>query len=163
MSKLDGTFIASLPIVLILIMTGCDSSGGGGRTLSHDDVYRLINTVAQGDAAATTALYTSDAAILPPNRPEIRGDAIRAFWDQYMTFNKFNYTFRAESHVTEVRGDLAVDQGLYTIRNIAIGRDIEKGKYMNVFRRQAGQWKIWRTMWSPNTQVEGIFGSPAAG
>lgn len=153
MKRLTRTIIAFLSF--LLIVTGCDSSG---RKLSHDDVYALVNSLARGDAATTAALFTKDAAILAPNRPEIQGtDAIRAYFDRYMAYIKHDYSFRAESLATEVDRDLAVDQGNYTVRNVTASRDVESGKYVSVFRRDDGKWKIWRTMWSPNTPVQSIL------
>jgi ketosteroid isomerase-like protein len=152
------TLTRTLTVSVFVLLTGCNPVRGG-HELTPEDTYALVNSIARGDPEETVALYTRDGAILPPDRGEVKGtEAIRDFYTRYAAYVKRDYSFRAQSLATEVDMEIAVNQGAYTVRNIAIGQDVETGKYLNVFRRDGGKWKLWRTMWSPNSPVQSVFG-----
>ena len=60
-------------------------------------------------------------------------------------------SFDTNSDLSLVRGDMAIEQGHYSVRNIRRGSDIEAGKYLHVWRNVGGEWKIYRIMY--NTDV----------
>ena len=43
--------------------------------------------------------------------------------------------YDTDTEMTLVRGDLAVEQGRYRVRNVRRGSDVEEGKYLHVWRR----------------------------
>ena len=60
--------------------------------------------------------------------------------------------YDTDTEMTLVRGDLAVEQGRYRVRNVRRGSDVEEGKYLHVWRRVQDDWKLYRIIY--NTDVE---------
>jgi uncharacterized protein (TIGR02246 family) len=107
-----------------------------------------------GDGNALTALYASDAALLPPNEPVAKGEAVKKYNDDMVT--AFSGPFELTTTAVEGRGDLAYAVGTYraTLTPKKAGAKplpTEEGKYLEVLKKQAdGSWKIVYDMWSPN-------------
>jgi ketosteroid isomerase-like protein len=130
----------------------------------QDELPQTVTTAVtrdfnQGDALRTAANYTDDAEILPPRHPVIEGKpAIAAFFeaniDKYIAFGN-------DTTWTMVRGDLGIEQGTYKVRNVKVGEDVETGKYIRIWKRTAGGWKLYRDMFSPDSAVAvGVYVSP---
>ncbi len=103
----------------------------------------------QGDALRAASNYSDDAEILPPHNPVIEGrPAIAAFFqaniDKYISFGN-------DTKWSVVRGDIAIEQGVYTVRNVRVGQDVEAGKYIRIWKKIDGTWKLYRDMFSPDS------------
>jgi ketosteroid isomerase-like protein len=113
----------------------------------------------QGDALRTAGHYTDDAQILPPRHPLIEGKpAIAAFFeaniDKYIGFGN-------ETTWSVVRGDVGVEQGIYRVRNVRVGQEVETGKYLRVWKRTRDGWRLYRDMFSPDSAMaEAVYVSP---
>jgi ketosteroid isomerase-like protein len=91
-------------------------------------------------------LYSDDAEIISDDAPAVRGkQAITAFFKEQVARD---ILFSTDASVSVVRGDLAMDQGTYRVRNVNRGVDVEYGEYMNVWRLQNGQWRVFRSMYN---------------
>jgi len=102
------------------------------------------------DLAAVVSLFADDAQILPQHGPAVSGrQGIEQYFKDSMTPVA---TYDTDTEMTLVSGDLAVEQGRYRVRNIRRGLDIEEGKYLHVWRRAGGDWKLYRIIY--NTDVE---------
>jgi len=112
-----------------------------------------------GDALGTAGHYADDAQILPPRHPPIEGKpAIAAFFqaniDKYISFGN-------DTTWSVVKGDIAIEQGVYNIRNVRVGENVEAGKYIRVWKKVNGAWKLYRDMFSPDSgQSEVVSVSP---
>jgi uncharacterized protein (TIGR02246 family) len=111
-----------------------------------------------GDAAALTALFTSDAVLMPPNAPAASGkEAIQSFLQSQ------NDAFSFELAVTQAEvvasGDWAYTHGTYTLEATPKpkGKAVEdSGKYLNVLAHQPdGSWKIARQIWNSDNPLPG--------
>ncbi len=107
------------------------------------------------DVAACVALFTDDAQILPQHGPIVTGrEGIEQFLKNQMTPVA---SFNTETDMTLVRGDIGIEQGHYRVRNVRRGSDIEHGKYVHVWRRSGGDWKMYRMIYNtdvaPDTDV----------
>jgi ketosteroid isomerase-like protein len=101
------------------------------------------------DLPGTMALFAEDAQVLPDHGPVVVGRAaIEQFMKDQMTPVT---TFNTETDMTIVRRDLAVEQGHYRVRDVRRGSDVEEGKYIHVWRKVNGEWKISRLIY--NTDV----------
>jgi uncharacterized protein (TIGR02246 family) len=104
-----------------------------------------------GDATAMSEAYATDAVVLAPNMPVVRGrDAIRSFWSGYLgQFASFDLSLTPDD--VQQSGDLAVETGHYranmTPKN-ATAQVNDEGKYVVVWRKIDGQWKLTRDMFS---------------
>jgi ketosteroid isomerase-like protein len=114
--------------------------------LPNDVTTALASAFTRADVAACAALYTDDAEIISDDAPAVRGkQAITAFFKDQVARD---ILFSTDSSVSVVRGDLAMDQGTYRVRNVNRGVDVEYGSYMNVWRLENGQWRVFRSMYN---------------
>ena len=121
----------------------------GQSTLPRETVQAFESAFNRDDVDGCLALFTDDAQILPQNGPVVTGKAnIGEFLREQMTPVA---SFNTEADLSLVRGDMAIEQGHYRVRNVRRGSDIEEGKYMHVWRNVGGEWKIYRIMY--NTDV----------
>lgn len=119
-------------------------------TLPADVTGALEQAITRHDLAATVALFAEDAQILPQHGPAIRGrEEIEAYFKDSITPK---VAYDTDTEMTLVRGDLAVEQGRYRVRNVRRGSDVEDGKYLHVWRRMGTDWKLYRLIY--NTDVE---------
>jgi len=152
----------SVATTSMLIAIACAGLSGCGKIEENlppavtSSVTRDFN---QGDALRTAAHYTDDAQILPPRHPLIEGKpAIAAFFeaniDKYIGFGN-------ETTWSVVRGDVGIEQGIYRVRNVRVGQEVETGKYLRIWKRTNGGWRLYRDMFSPDTvMAEAVYVSP---
>jgi uncharacterized protein (TIGR02246 family) len=99
-----------------------------------------------GDTAKIAALYAEDAQAFPPNAPRVDGRAaIQKMWaDALATGIK-----KIEIKTGEVQetGDTAYEVGTYVISGEADAH-LDHGKYVVVWKRQGGQWLMFRDIWN---------------
>jgi uncharacterized protein (TIGR02246 family) len=107
-----------------------------------------------GDIDAVTAVYASDAALLPPNLPPQKGqNAIRGFWGGFL--KAYTVRFELGSDTIEGRGDLAYNMGHYRFTAVPKARNqpgvADEGKFLEILKRQPdGKWKYVVDMYSSN-------------
>ena len=107
-----------------------------------------------GDAAGVAALYTEDGKLLPPNMDVMSGrEAIQAFWQGAMDMGVQS----AELKIAEVEGhgDTAIEVSRYTLCG-AGGQVLDKGKYIVIWKREAGQWKLHRDIFNSSMPAPGL-------
>ena len=127
-------------------LAGCSGADGRLPPAVTTEVARDFN---QGDALRTAANYTDDAQILAPQHPAVLGKtAIVAFFkaniDTYLGFGN-------DTTWSLVRGDVAIEQGVYSVRNVRVGENVEAGKYIRIWKMTNGSWKLYRDMFSPDS------------
>jgi uncharacterized protein (TIGR02246 family) len=108
--------------------------------------------VAKGDAAAVAALYTADAMVMPAGSDNVKGSAaIQKFWAGAMGSGIAG----AKLNTVEVfgRGASATEVGDYELLDKA-GKSIDHGKYIVIWRREDGKWKLHRDMFSTNVPAK---------
>ena len=117
---------------------------------------RFMEAAGAGDAAALTALYTSDAYIMPPNMEMIQGqEAIRGLWNDMFSMGAPN--LRLTTVDVMGSGDLAYEVGSYSIEMSMEGSPVsETGNYLVVWRRTADGWKLHADMWNSDQPAEGM-------
>jgi ketosteroid isomerase-like protein len=135
-----------LSLVCLSILAACTDRAG---TLPNEVTNALASAFTRGDPVACAALYTEDAAILAEDAEVVRGKAaIAAFFKDQVARD---ILFSTDSSVSLVRGDLAMDQGTYRVRDTRRGVDVEFGQYLNVWRRVDGNWRVYRSMYNVTT------------
>jgi uncharacterized protein (TIGR02246 family) len=100
----------------------------------------------RGDAPGLAALYTRDGQIMPPNSDVVKGPRalealFRSFWEAGDTVMKLE-TVEAEGF-----GDTAYEVGRYMLSGKA-GKVTDQGKYIVVWRKEDGQWKLYRDIFN---------------
>jgi ketosteroid isomerase-like protein len=102
--------------------------------------------VAKGDGAAVAALYTANGQLLPAGSEAVTGTAaIQKFWQGVMDSGirgaKLT-TLEVEGH-----GDSAHEVGQYELRDQG-GKVLDKGKYVVIWKRDGGRFKLHRDIWT---------------
>ena len=127
-----------------------------------DDPYRADKAMLEGktakwmeafnarDADRLTALYAEDAVVAPPNAPAIFGrDAIRA--DNRETFAAGEVAVELEDLEIIIQGDLGYKAGRYRMR--AKDTLVDRGKYLEIWRKIDGEWLLHRDIWNSSLPV----------
>lgn len=106
---------------------------------------RFLQLFASNDIAGIAACYTEDAQMLVANMNVIRGR--RAIESVFKFTAGEGHTLQFQTHELDVLGTTAIAVGRY-IRRRRDGSIFDDGKYMVVWRKVDGQWKIHRDMFS---------------
>jgi ketosteroid isomerase-like protein len=97
------------------------------------------------------SFFTADASVYPPGAPVISGTAgIRAMFTEMSSAPGFSMVWTATKGDVGAAGDVAYTAGTYTF---AMGGATEKGKYITVWKKDGGVWKV----------QEDIFNADSAG
>lgn len=102
----------------------------------------LSSFVAKSDSVSITNLYTSDAKLMPANMPAASGkSAIQtAFSQMFQLLGQFEL----RPTVVDVWGteELLSEEGTYVMSKE--GKEIDKGKYLALWKMEDGKWKMFR-------------------
>ncbi len=101
---------------------------------------------AAGDAKGMASLYTSDGMLLPPGAGFQEGaTSIQYFWEMVMDMG----VKRAQLTTVHVEreGETAIEMGNYKLSG-ADGQRMDEGKYIVIWKRQDGDWKLHKDIWN---------------
>lgn len=108
----------------------------------------LAATIAAGDAKAAAACYTKTAKLLPANLPVQKGQAaIGRFWKGAIEMGIRGVQLRTVD--LDVHGTTANELGSYTLKD-AKGNKLDTGKYVVIWKKERGNWKLHWDMFSTN-------------
>lgn len=123
-----------------------------GNAADVDAILKNIDQFSKSymdeDYEALARAYAPDARILPPSADIIRGrQAIKKRWqlpaDVDVPLHKITPT-----EIT-INGNYAYDVGYYEGRSRKAGKEYPfKGKYVIVWKKIEGQWKIYMDIWN---------------
>lgn len=118
------------------------------RKVIDENNARFTRAHITGDGKLIDSMFTRDARSLPPeSEPVIGVAAISKLTAQYLASGVSEFT----EVTTDFYGneDLLIDQGDYVM---VYGKEKtrEKGKYMNVWKKEDGVWKIYSNIWNTN-------------
>mgnify|MGYP001501966954 CR=1 FL=1 len=98
------------------------------------------------DAKAIAQMYTDNGQLFPPHQQVIEGrPAIEAFWNATMSAGITSVELRTAE--IESFGDAIVESGRSTLRGPG-DMVVERGKYLVLWKRVAGKWKLHRDCWN---------------
>ena len=113
----------------------------------------FMSTYASGDAAGMGALYTEKGQLLPSNSDFVTGrKAIQGFWKAVMDMGI--KTAKLETIDLEEHGNAAYEVGKYTLSG-AGGQVMDQGKYVVIWKKEGGEWKLHRDIWNTSMPVPG--------
>ena len=151
-----ATFLLTLPVLLFVSCERAPEDTAEVRQAIEALIKQLEDALNKGDAAAIAALYTEEARVLPPNGPMIvgreaiqnshQGDIDAGLSDLQLT----------TLEVGVVR-DLAYEIGEYTETiQPEEGEAIrDQGKYVVVWKRENGEWKLDVDIWNSSIPLPG--------
>jgi uncharacterized protein (TIGR02246 family) len=135
-----------LEFSLVILLFSCNSKVPGPQ----ETLAKIITADNAGDLEKIVSLYTRDAILLPPNRPNISGqDSIRKNYEAIFATSKLALT--ANTDEINESGDLAFIRG-NTIGTVTNLKDSSitpvNDKFIMILKSQADGWKIFRLMWN---------------
>lgn len=99
---------------------------------------------AKGDSATLVNFYLDDAKVYPPNMPAMDDYGMGSLATQIPKMGISTTKLQAQ----EVLGgpDYAVEVGTYKMGDSA--KDLDVGKYIVVWKKENGKWKMYRDIWN---------------
>ena len=99
-----------------------------------------------GDSIGVAACYTSDAKTMAAHMPSIKGkNNIIHFISESMKggLKKINLS------TDQISGDSSIvaEVGTYALSDSS-GKNIDKGKYIVLWKQESGNWKMFRDIWT---------------
>ncbi len=122
---------------------------------------RWLAAAARRDLEGMMAVYAPDARELLPDMPPLMGrDAIGGFYRAVIDgFPRFAHDFTPEAFTVAGSGDLAVVRGSYRFTPDTLEpQRVQVGKYVSVWRRRAGEWRLFINISNGNAPPEPLGG-----
>jgi ketosteroid isomerase-like protein len=100
--------------------------------------------VAKGDSAAVVNFYTADGEVYVPNMPKISAKQMGSGVIQMPAMGIRKMVLSS----VEVAGgpEIVTETGTYEMSDST--KPIEKGKYIVLWKKEDGRWKIYRDIWN---------------
>jgi uncharacterized protein (TIGR02246 family) len=136
-----------LPLALAAIglLAGPEARADEVRDAVEAGNRAFVTAFLAGDARAVALLYTEDAQVIAPGAPVARGrDAIASAWQRAMDAGVADLELRTAD--VESAGDLACETG--TVRLVAKDGTATEARYVVVWKRAGGQWRLHRDIWN---------------
>lgn len=136
--------------ILILVVALCANAAvtqpGDARAAIEAQNKKFTKAVEKGDAQAMADLYSANAMVFPSNSDIVKGkQAIKALFQGLLDSGVKGFSLT----IIEVErfGNTANEVGTYTMKD-ASGKEIDKGKYIVIWKRENGQWKLHRDIFN---------------
>ncbi len=146
--------VCSLFLITILITIACQQQTTDTKPVIEEfDMQKAksfidsINTkfseqIKLGDSVALASHYSTDAAILLPNTEPIIGEEILSAWGSMLRAGSVDISFQT----IDLAGsnDFLIETGYIVTK---VNEDnITKSKYLVIWKKQDGVWKLYRDM-----------------
>jgi uncharacterized protein (TIGR02246 family) len=127
----------------------CAASAGPDEDLLKKTSGGWEEAFNAGDAKTLATFYASDAMLLPPNTEFVKGrESIMEFWTQFIA----TIDGKLDIKETHVQSDLAILIGTFELTD-SEGNFVDRGKYIEVWKRGDGEWKLYRDIWNSSGPV----------
>ncbi len=105
---------------------------------------RWLELIRNKDSAGIAQLYAEDGAVMPANdKAAVGRQAIGEWWNRSMQMPGYDLTFSTDQLLLSKSGDMALDRGTYRFAATpAQGAISDTGKYVVVWRKMGGEWKV---------------------
>jgi ketosteroid isomerase-like protein len=132
-------------------MATTDSTGNDDENVKahiKKEASNFKEEIKKGDSIALAAHYGSDALVMPPNSQPVKGNDIAGLWGGAIRMGVKDFNL----DITDISGggDLYAETGNYEMFG-ADNKSLDKGKYVVVWKKDNGNWKIYRDIWNSNT------------
>ena len=122
------------------VLAGCGASEITSPGVAPELKHSWEVSFNKGDADAVTNLYSDRAVLVMSGSKPVEGrDGIHKTVDDMI---KSGVKVQIGSEQNVGSGDLAYVYGPYSVLDHEGGREVEKGTYVEVWRRRAGTWQI---------------------
>jgi uncharacterized protein (TIGR02246 family) len=138
--------IANLVICLVLIAGSAMAQQKPSIQKINEDWMAAFN---KGDAAAVAALYAEDAYVLPAGAEMAKGRrAIETFWKK--TVQQLGDAKLKTLDLQSLGPGSAREVGTFSFKTKGDNPEVVVGKYVVVWRKMGGQWKLITDIWNMN-------------
>ncbi len=147
MKKLSLVYIA----LLVCISQIYAQSESELKAMFDENNKKFSQMMLDNDLEGMLNYYTDDCISLPSYQPMLRGhDAMRKAHEQQHESGMKVTAFELATTDVMSNGNMAVEIGTYTISMTMpeMGAMDDQGKYMNVWEKQGGDWKLRADMWN---------------
>lgn len=138
------------PVFFLAMFAACPAGGDevADRAAIDDASQSWVTAFNARDANAMAQLATEDIVLMPPGSAPVRGwEAAARSWR--VAASKANDRLAASAEEVVITGDFAWAVGSFT-RTLPNGTVVDQGKFLKVWKRVDGRWKIHRDMFSSN-------------
>lgn len=104
----------------------------------------ISDFMSNGDSVGISSAYSKDGKLMVSNVPSVSGsDKLTSFWGGFMKIGVAGISLTT----LEVWGDenYITEEGLFEIK-LKDGTQADKGKYVVVWKKEDGKWKLHRDM-----------------
>jgi ketosteroid isomerase-like protein len=115
---------------------------------------RFIKSFKAKDSVAVANCFTTEAKAMPANQQPVKGrDAITHFVSDLMGSGVSDFKL----NTLKIWGDssILVEEGTYQLLNNK-GFQIDMGAYITLWQQEAGNWKIFRDIWTSSVPSSAI-------
>ncbi len=152
--------------VTVALTAGCAKDRGAETAELKSTIEsmnaRFAEAFSHRDVATLGQLYAADAQAYPPGTAPVVGrPAIQDMWKGVLGMSGGRIQLRTIE--VDGNGETAWEAGRYTLIG-STGGTLDDGKYIVVWKREAGSWKLYRDMWSsdsPQQAAPSAAGQPA--
>ena len=137
-------------MVVIVAGTACAPSTAQQSPELAAMTERWEEALNSGNVEAVVALYSDDARLLPPNAEP--GQGRTAVAAEFAAMVAAGLKIDLQNVDAVVAGDVGYKVGTYTLLAPG-GVTVDRGKYIDVWRKVDGQWKITNDIWNSNLPV----------
>jgi ketosteroid isomerase-like protein len=104
--------------------------------------------IRRGDSVALASHYASDAVVMPPNSDAVTGTDIVGLWGGALRMGVKDFKL----NITDITGggDVYAETGTYEMFGDN-NKSLDKGKYVAVWKKENGTWKMYRDIWNSNS------------
>jgi uncharacterized protein (TIGR02246 family) len=142
------------------VLAACAAPGSVSPGVSPELKHSWEVNFNRGDAAAVAALYAPDAELVMSGSETAKGvEAIRAAVEAMI---KSGAKVHIDASQNIGAGDIAYVYGTYAVVDHEGGMVTERGSYVEVWRRQAGAWRITLDVNAAGAPVATAAVAPAA-
>lgn len=132
------------------LVAGQDAASDEQRITELEQQW--VDAIEARDVDAVVEFYAEDGRVMPPNaEPAIGRDSVRGVWSAILELPGLDMSFEPAIVKVAESGDIA-----YTIGNYQMhydgdqGRVLDSGKYIDLWEKVDGEWKVRADMFSSN-------------
>lgn len=123
------------------------------RTAIKEGDTKYLNGFRNKDSTEMAAVFSSDAIVMPPDVELVKGNDIATFYGGLIRNAQFKDA-RIDNETVTGNAELVVATGSYELYGDN-NKSMLKGKYMQVWKPENGNWKVYRAIWNSDMPAGG--------
>ena len=134
------------PLILVALVCAQTMAQSSSAKASIVAANQKFMDIFRKGTTGISECYAGDAELYPPNNDVIKGASpIGTFWKG--AFDSGIKKVSLETGSADPAGDKIIETGHYTLSG-ADGMPIDSGKYIVIWQKEKGGWKLHRDIWN---------------